>query len=56
MEYGPKQFTGTGTQLTVIDFIDQVENFACMGRGYGPTKFDRLIDVVIRFVFTEIYK
>jgi hypothetical protein len=30
IEHRPKQFTGTGTQVTVMDFIDQVEHFVWM--------------------------
>jgi hypothetical protein len=56
VEHWPKQFTGTGTQVTIMDFIDQVEHFVQMGGGYGPIQSDRLIDVVMRFVSPEVYE
>jgi hypothetical protein len=46
-EHWPKQFTGTGTQLMVMDFIDQVKHYVRMGGGYGLTNSDHLIDIVI---------
>jgi hypothetical protein len=55
-EYYLKQFTATGTQLTVIDVIDQFQHFLRMGVGYGLTKSDRLIYVIIRFVSAKIYE
>jgi hypothetical protein len=45
-----------GTQVTVMDFIDQVKHFVQMGGGYGLVPSDRLIDIVICIVSPEEYK
>jgi hypothetical protein len=56
MEHRPKTFSGTGNQIMVMDFMEQVEHFVRMGGGYGPTDSDRCIDVVVRFVAPEVYE
>jgi hypothetical protein len=40
----------------MIDVNNRVEYFVCMGRRYGSTKSDRLIDVMIHFILPDIYE
>jgi hypothetical protein len=55
-KHRPKQFSVIGTQVTVIDFTNQVERSVWITGGYSPTKSDQLINVVVWCVIANIGK